>query len=236
MTKCDQPRERFTVNNMRCLAGARSVTKSGMILHTCCQRRLFITRRSDRSSTRSGGNRPLATTTRRSIILPVVRLPRPRNPSAVVVRPWHCWSRGRGTCARVRLRRGDKGLARRHRGVGPDRATGGTHPRGAGVATGAEAATEIGEAGAPTGGGTTAEGATGAVATTARITERTAGTTAEDREVAVDAAGDTAEDTTGRAGAPRGRRVGEAGDGADSTTPRTRSCAPKLWTTLISDD
>ena len=87
-------------------------------------------------------------------------------PPAVVVRPLHCWSRERGTCARVRLRRGDKGLARRHRGVGPDRATGGTHPQGAGAATGAEAATEIGVAGAPTAGGTTAEGARG-VATTA---------------------------------------------------------------------
>ena len=114
--------------------------------------------------------------------------------------------------------------------------TGGTHPQGAGAATGAEAATEIGVAGAPTAGGTTAEGATGGVATTARITERTAGTKVEDREVAVDAAEDTAEDTTGRAGGSRGRRVGEAGHGADSTTPRTRSCAPKLWTMLTSDD
>lgn len=65
MTKCDQPRERFTVHTLAYLAGARSVTKSGMILHTCCRCRLVITRRSDRSSTRSGGNRPLVSARRR---------------------------------------------------------------------------------------------------------------------------------------------------------------------------
>ena len=145
-------------------------------------------------------------------------------PPAVVVRPLHCWSRERNMRSRSPSPRRQRSRSPppRRRSRSRDRRD---PPQGAGAATGAEAATEIGVAGAPTAGGTTAEGATGGgVATTARITERTAGTKVEDREVAVDAAEDTAEDTTGRAGGSRGRRVGRRGMGP-IRRPRGRGVA-----------